>query len=115
MTGTSTKPLRLIVAALLLGSPAAPAAGILPDADFAGAAPKANVDDGWRWDGIAGNIQVYLDGSRTPEANRPWTGGSLPGNRSIRNDVPLRIAGGLPFMAGDHPFFTGTIGFVEVC
>jgi hypothetical protein len=65
-------------------------------------------------DGMAGNIQVFLDGSRLPKRNVPWEGGSLPKNRSITNDEPLRIGGGLPFIAKGKPLFTGTIGFVEI-
>ena len=64
-------------------------------------------------DGIGGNIQAFADGSRQPQRNFAWTGGALP-NRSIRNDVPLRIGGGLPFLAKGHPLFTGSIGFVEI-
>jgi hypothetical protein len=67
MMGISTKTIRLIVTALLLVCPAALAAGILPDADFADANPKANVDDGWRWDTILppGDVAVNADRSIT--------------------------------------------------
>lgn len=64
-------------------------------------------------DGIAGNIQAFVDGRRMPERNVPWAGGGLP-KRSITNDVPLRIGGGLPFLAKGHPLFTGSIGFIEI-
>ena len=64
-------------------------------------------------DGIAGNIQVFVDGRKIPEPNFPWAGGGLP-DRSIQNDVPLRIGGGLPFLAKGHPHFTGAIGFIEI-
>ncbi len=64
-------------------------------------------------DGIASNMKAYMDGSLVPEKNVPWPGGSLS-KRSIKNDVPLRIGGGMPFQAKGHPLFTGSIGFIEI-
>lgn len=64
-------------------------------------------------DGVAGSIQMFMDGRLIPEKNVPWPGGSLSG-RSIQNDVPLKIGGGIHFLAKGLPLFTGSIGFVEI-
>ena len=64
-------------------------------------------------DGIGGNVQAFVDGNRRGERNVPWPGGGLP-KRSIKNNAPFRIGGGLDFVATGHPLFTGTIGFVEI-
>ena len=66
-------------------------------------------------DGVAGNIQAYIDGSREVESNVPWNGGTLP-KKSIVNEAPLQIGGGLHVhgLLGEQPLFDGTIGFIEI-
>ncbi len=63
-------------------------------------------------DGLGSSVQMFRDGG-APLDNIPWPGGALS-KRSVLNDAPLRIGGGMPFFAKGHPIFTGSIGFLEI-